>query len=204
VHKNTAFRWRHRFLTLPAEVKPSHLGGIVEADETYFLDSHKGERNLSRPPRQRGGGASQRGLSSEQIPVLVVRDRSLATTDAVLAHADTAAVQAVLAPLLDADAMLCSDGNPIYAGFAKRAHIAHTPLNLSAGIRVIDHAFHIQNVNAYHSRLKGWMARFHGVATKYLPHYLGWRRSLDRLTTTLTPDLLLRLAISGDQQLTQT
>ena len=27
-----------------------------------------------------------------------------------------------------------------------------------------------QNVNAYDSRLKGWMARFIGVATKYLPN----------------------------------
>lgn len=97
IHKNTSLRWRHRFLTLPSEVKPSRLQGIVEADETYFLDSHKGERHLSRPPRQRGGHASQRGLSSEQIPVLVVRDRSTATTDAVLANADTAAVRAVLA-----------------------------------------------------------------------------------------------------------
>ncbi len=28
--------------------------------------------------------------------------------------------------------------------------------------------FHINNVNAYHGRLKEWMRRFHGVATKNL------------------------------------
>lgn len=204
VHKNTAFRWRHRFLALPAEVKPSHLHGIVEADETYFLDSHKGERHLLRPPRKRGGVAAKRGLSSEQIPVLVVRDRSATTTDAVLAKANTAAVRAVLEPIVDPDAVLCSDSNAIYRGFAEAAHIAHTPVNLSAGIRVIDHAFHIQNVNAYHARLKGWMARFHGVATKYLPNYLGWRRFLDRFATALAPPLVLDLAITGGQHLTQT
>jgi transposase-like protein len=204
VHKNTAFRWRHRFLTLPAGLKPSSLHGIVEADETYFLESHKGERHLPRPPRKRGGVAKKRGLSSEQIPVLVVRDRSTATTDAVLPKANTASVTAVLAPVLDADAVLCSDSNAIYHGFAERAHIAHTPVNLSAGIRVIDHAFHIQNANAYHSRLKGWMARFHGVATKYLPNYLGWRRCLERFAATLTPSLMLSLAIGRNQHLTQT
>ena len=194
VHKNTAFRWRHRFLTLPAGLKPSSLHGIVEADETYFLESHKGERYLPRPPRKRGGVAKKRGLSSEQIPVLVVRDRSTATTDAVLPKANTASVTTVLAPVLDADAVLCTDSNAIYHCFAERAHIAHTPVNLSAGIRVIDHAFHIQNANAYHSRLKGWMARFHGVATKYLPNYLGWRRCLERFAATLTPSLMLSLA----------
>ena len=204
VHKNTAFRWRHRFLTLPASLKPSSLHGIVEADETYFLESHKGERHLPRPPRKRGGVAKKRGLSSEQIPVLVVRDRSTVTTDAVLPKANTASVTAVLAPVLDADVVLCSDSNAIYHCFAERAHIAHTPVNLKAGIRVIDHAFHIQNANAYHSRLKGWMARFHGVATKYLPNYLGWRRCLERFAATLTPALMLSLAIGRDQHLAQT
>jgi len=194
VHKDTAFRWRHRFLALPARSKPLHLHGIVEADETYFLDSHKGERHLPRPPRQRGGVAAKRGLSHEQIPVLIARDRDRTTTDAVLAKADARSVSAVLTPVIDADAILCSDGNAIYRVFAQRAHIAHHPVNLHAGIRVVDHAFHIQNVNAYDSRLKGWMAHFHGVATKYLPTYLGWRRCLERFADRLTPALFLAQA----------
>ena len=37
----------------------------------------------------------------------------------------------------------------------------------------------IQNVNNYHSRLKGWMQRFNGVSTKYLAHYLNWFQFLD-------------------------
>ncbi|MBP6243244.1 MAG: hypothetical protein KAX51_07665 [Chromatiaceae bacterium] len=44
------------------------------------------------------------------------------------------------------------------------------------------------------------MARFQGVATKYLPSYLGWRRSLERFAATLTPALMLRLAAGRDQQ----
>jgi hypothetical protein len=32
---------------------------------------------------------------------------------------------------------------------------------------------HINTVNAYHSRLKQWLNRFSGVATKNLPSYLG-------------------------------
>ena len=71
VHKNTAFRWRHRFLALPADVKPSSLHGIVEADETYFLESHKGDRHLRRPPRKRGGMASKRGLEPVASPLLL-------------------------------------------------------------------------------------------------------------------------------------
>lgn len=195
VHKTTSFRWRHRFLTLPADSKPLHLHGIVEADETYFLESFKGQRPLPRPARHRGGVAAKRGLSAEQIPVLIVRDRSRATTDAVLPKATTVCVRRVLAPILDADAVLCSDGAAIYRSFAAQARIAHQPVNLSAGIRVVDHAFHLQNVNAYDSRLKRWMTRFCGVATKYLPNYLGWRRCLERFGDALTPALFLRQAV---------
>jgi transposase-like protein len=42
VAKNTSFKWRHRFLTQPAGLKPKVLQGIVEADETLFLESFKG------------------------------------------------------------------------------------------------------------------------------------------------------------------
>jgi hypothetical protein len=54
---------------------------------------------------------------------------------------------------------------------------------------VIGGIYHIQNVNAYHSRLKKWIAKFNGVATKYLANYLGWHRLRERLTqnTMLLP-----------------
>ena len=41
----------------------------------------QGQRHLPRPPRHRGGVANKRGITAEQIPVLVVRDRSGQTAD---------------------------------------------------------------------------------------------------------------------------
>ena len=55
-------------------------------------------------------------------------------------------------------------------------------------------AIHVQNVNAYHGRLRKWLLPFHGVASRYLPNYLGWRRMLDGGKIT-SADQLLRLAI---------
>jgi len=52
----------------------------------------------------------------------------------------------------------------------------------------------VQNVNAYHRRLRDWLAPFHGVASRYLPNYLGWRRMLDGGKVT-SADQLFRLAI---------
>jgi transposase-like protein len=61
VHPTTAFRWRHRFLRAPADDKPRTLSGIVEADETFILESFKGRRSdLPRKARKlrRNGPAS--------------------------------------------------------------------------------------------------------------------------------------------------
>lgn len=93
----TAFRWRHRFLSASALDKPSRLTGIVEADETFILESFKGKRSdLPRPAHKRGGTATKRGLSAEQIPVLVARDRPGLTADAVLPKLNRASVMAAL------------------------------------------------------------------------------------------------------------
>ncbi|MGO4479997.1 IS1595 family transposase, partial [Massilia sp. 2TAF26] len=79
----TSFRWRHRFLALSKDDRPQRLSGIAEADEMYVLESHKGSRHLDRPPRRRGGKATKRGISNEQVCILVARDRSGQTIDAV-------------------------------------------------------------------------------------------------------------------------
>lgn len=69
--------------------------------------------------------------------------------------------------------MLCTDAAGVYRASAKAEAIANEPLNLAQGIRVKQRVFHIQHVNDYDSRLKQWMHRFNGVATQYLPNYLG-------------------------------
>ena len=84
--------------------------------------------------------------------------------------------------------------------------IAHRPINLAAGIRIVSQGYHIQNVNAYDRLLKEWMHRFHGIATHYLANYLGWRRLIDRTHGTLPPRavMLAALGMNSAQQLTVT
>ena len=103
VHKDTSFRWRHRFLTLTKHGPPLCLHGIAEADELYQLESHKGSRNLTREPRRRGGAAAKRGISDEQICVLVARDRTGQTLDFVTGNGTVTKAQLHqhLLPVLD-------------------------------------------------------------------------------------------------------
>jgi len=162
VHRTTAFRWRHRFLAWVKFDRPTSINGIVEADETFLLESQKGSRTLDRPPRQRGGRAIRRGISSKLDCILMARDRNGRTIDAVNGRGALTAAQLKrdLVPRLDPQALLVSDS----------------------------HA-------AYHERFKAWLTGFRGVASRYLPNYLGWRWALDggRISS---PEHLFCIAIS--------
>ena len=204
IHRNTSFRWRHRFLALAKTDRPRCLHGIAEADEMYLLESQKGSRHMTRPARQRGGRAGQRGISNEQVCILVARDRTGQTVDFVTGRGQLtkAKLHACLPAVIDRDILLVSDGHPAYTVFAREVGILHAAVNLRAGIRVRG-TVHVQNVNAYHSRLREWLRAFHGVATRYLPNYLGWRWILDA-RRILSPESLLRATLGTFPHLTVT
>ena len=124
---NTALRWRHRFLAAK-DLKARKFTGIVEADETYVLESR------------------------------LVTDGH---------RADPRCVAAI------------------------GAH--HEALNLSRSERVRG-AFHIQTVNNRHSRLKDFLRRYRGVATKYLDNDLRWFQRLE--LENASPRACLATAIS--------
>src|ERR1700728_2666415 len=180
VHPTTAFRWRHRFLRAPSDDKPRCLSGIVEADETFILESFKGRwSDLPRKARRRGGTARHPGPYQDNIPVLVARDRKGATFDAVLPQDDNASIAAVLTGVVTSTNHLVGDGGKPLAAFARRAGIPFHGVPSPGKPTAEAPHLHINNVNAYHSRLKQWLNRFNGVATKNLPSYLGWRRAIE-------------------------
>ena len=169
---STAFRWRHRFLAA-ARSDSEVLKGIVEADETYVLESRKGARGLERKARRRGGKAKKRGLSREQVPVLMAADRSRTTVSAVLPRVDAAALTAALDPVVAKDALLVSDGGASYPPCAAALGVSHEALNRTMGERVRGD-LHVQTVNSRHSRLKDFLRPRRGIATRYLDNYLSW------------------------------
>ena len=169
---STAFRWRHRFLAA-ARSDSEVLKGIVEADETYVLESRKGARGLERKARRRGGKAKKRGLSREQVPVLMAADRSGTTVSAVLPRVDAAALTAALDPVVAKDALLVSDGGASYPPCAAALGVSHEALNRTMGERVRGD-LHVQTVNSRHSRLKDFLRPRRGIATRYLDNYLSW------------------------------
>ena len=196
VNKNTAFKWRHRFLKAQNQSKDQSLAGIAEVDEIFLLESFKGQRKLPRAARKRGGVAGKPGLSAEQIPVLIARNRAGAHIDAVLPDRSEAAVRTVLEGKLSKDdTLLCMDGDKALIAFAEAEGIEYELIIASKGEHVHEKVLHIQNVNAYGGRFKQWLSRFNGVATNYLPSYLGWRRWLEKGEDIITPQTALAAAL---------
>ena len=118
---------------------------------------------------------------------MIARDRSGSTIDAVLPRLDAASIMGALGNVIARPAELCCDGGTAITAFARRAKITFHVLPAPGIPKPEAPQLHINNVNAYHGRLKEWLRRFHGVATKNLPNYLSWRRTIEALSSASTP-----------------
>lgn len=182
IHYVTAFYWRHKFYTALTQIDIASFDGIVEADETFFLESEKGNRSLDRKPRKRGGRASKRGLSNEQVCVLIARDRNKATHFQIIGRGrpNTKEIENGLGNRLSKENILCSDKLRAYSAYC-RNHEIENHIRFGSKEKRVKGIYHIQNVNSYHSRLHNWINRFHGVATKYLAGYIAMFNFLDSI-----------------------
>ena len=134
IASSTAHRWRHRFLEAVRQA-PDRLAGIVEADETFVLESRKGERKPDRKPRRHGGKARERGLLRTQVPILASADRTDATLSHTLPALNADCAREALEPFIARDTLLVSDANRCYPPVAAALDIPHESINRSAGER---------------------------------------------------------------------
>jgi len=179
INKKTAFDWRHKLLSSLEKVEEPKFGGIVESDETFFLHSEKGSKNIRRKPRKRGGKASSRGISDDLVAVIATADRkgSADMRVATLGRNSKNDIVGAIGSKLEEQAILCADGHVSYKGFAKDRNLSLVVLRADLKEHVKKGIYHIQNVNSLHNRIKKWIdSSFWGVSTKYLQNYLNWFR----------------------------
>ena len=195
----TSFDWRHKALSAFKEQCVEGFEGIVESDDIFFLYSEKGSKTLKRKARKRGSKATKRGISDEQVAVVVTCDRKAnkelkVATRGRISKKD---LDKALGGKLEKADVLCTDSHHSYTAFAKGQKITHKKFNASKGQRVKDKVYHVQNVNNTAKRLRQWMQPFNGVSTKYLQNYLNWFAVLEQLknsTERLKSFVLLALS----------
>lgn len=180
---STAFYWRHKILSSLRDLEIEQLSGIVESDETFFVESFKGKRGIShRKPKKRGTPAEKRGISHEQVCVVVAMDRNghMVSRHGGMGRISANQINNVLGSHINKDAILCTDSAKNYINFANSKGLNHILVNISKKKYVINEVYHIQHVNSYHGRIETFInRRFRGVATKYMDNYLFWHRFLE-------------------------
>lgn len=196
----TLFYWRHKLLSALNKIEISDFQGIVEMDETYFLYSEKGSKHIKdRKPRKRGGTAKKRGISNEQVCVLVARDRDKLTFSQALGMGRLTKEQLdkAIGHKLSNQNVLCTDSWRAFKTYASEKGMVIHQFKSDGKIRTRG-IYHIQNVNSYHSRLKAWIQRFKGVATKYLNNYLTWFQVLETIHHQRNDVNIKELIIKGN------
>ena len=172
----TAFYWRHKILkVLSNKDSNNKLGGIVEADETYFEESQKGSRNMIRKPRKRGYSSEYRqsGLSYNKVCVLTAIDRSKNTFGKPVGYGKVDKNEVLLLRRhLQNNSILITDGDNSYTT------LNNVRLKKLKFGKPLDKVYHLNNINNFHSKLKQFMIRFNGVSTKFLEYYVEYFRKV--------------------------
>lgn len=184
ISMSTAFSWRHKILdTLSELTEKTYLTGVVEADETFFNVSYKGNHkksldfSMSRKAHKRGNDVHVKGLSSEKVcvPCAVNESGISYAKPGKLGKISSDCVTGILGKKIASHAILCTDKERAYLDLAGQNEL-HL-IQMDTDCRMIsskERNYGIQRINAYHSRLKLFIRGFHGVSTKHLGNYIVW------------------------------
>ena len=181
IHKDTAWRWRHRLLTALAPHERELLHELVDVGQGLFPHAEKGAR-LQRPCYSRRYLDPDRPL----VRVLFARDLRGRSCTAVLTTAPlyrptTPEIREHLLPRLATGCVLRSLWGR-YAPYASIARLATgdvRPPTESPGGLSFERVSATRVIPEYRFRLRRWMRRFHGISSRYLSRYLCWFRLVD-------------------------
>ncbi|MFQ6893101.1 MAG: IS1595 family transposase [Acutalibacter sp.] len=180
IHRNTAFLWRHKILdALQNMADDVTLDGIIEADETFFAISYKGNHSKSktfampRKAHKRGHSTHIRGLSQEKVcvPCAVNRNGLSISKITNTGRVSTRDLHHIYDGRIKTNSTLVTDKMNSYVRFTNANGIDLVQLKTGKAKKGI---YNIQHINSYHSQLKRFMRGFNGVSTKYLNNYLVW------------------------------
>lgn len=172
----TAFRWRHKVLNaIKKQFENTTVSGVVEVDEIFLLESHKGKQIEGIKGRKRGGKAKLRGISHYQIGIMVAMDgdKNIISNVYGRGRLTTKQTEVVLGSKIEEDSILVTDFHKSYIQFAKNHNLQHKRIARS---KHKNEEYHINNVNNYHKGLKDFLRHFNGISTKYLINYMNWFR----------------------------
>lgn len=181
----TASNWQLRVFeairVLEDDVK---LSGVVAADDTFFDYSLKGNHAdnfiMPRKPRKRGHQNTVKNRNDNSICVLCAIDSENRSFSKITGFGNPSSKRTLKGfenKLTNAVDVLVTDGAKTFGKTVEKYNIPRwerRPSKQHGKKRVPDVSseFHIQKVNAYHKKLKKFIANYNGVSSRRLPGYL--------------------------------
>lgn len=174
IHRDTAFRWRHRFLAAiraaecPGRDRQPELAGAIHLGDNWLPYSEKGSRKLDRPARTSGF----RGLSFQTeaawIAIACGEERGAAAEVAGPRRPWAESFQRLLdGRTAPGSRLVGREGEyGAAAAVARRAGFLYERRAFGPGTRDL--------VAEFWRSFMVWLERFRGVATRYLDNYLRW------------------------------
>ena len=202
INIRTAFLWRHKILhALQADQNNRVLSGIIEVDDTYVSISYKGNHSKSHkftmPRESYKRGSDNKSAIGSKVCVMCAVERNGQFYGEVLGKGQLTKkrVEYAFKERIMPESLVLSDNSwSIRKYFMKNesvelVHLKSTvnPKNKRGGTPEIRGTYHIQTVNNLHRRLRDFLKRYNGVATKYLSHYINlfiWVENHKKLADT--------------------
>lgn len=178
IHRTTSFRWRHLLLARLRAIEVVDLRDRVSLDVGWLPFSAKGSRRLQRPARRRRFEGFSFETRVEWIVVACDHRRGSYATQVGPRRPRHEAIRAALEPALGAPTAIVCPRNRLIP-FTPVASALDVPLELECPrYSNPPRDKEPERGRIYMVRVRRWLKRFRGVATRYLDHYLIWFRIL--------------------------
>ncbi|MCT4616258.1 MAG: IS1595 family transposase [Marinifilaceae bacterium] len=184
IHKNTSFRWRHRFLYNAKYIKANKLGGIVENSYLKLKESFKGSKNIKKLNQNR-----------KDIYVVYGIDRTNNIFDITNKGFSSKLLVNTFNSIIHKNSLVLSDRNQHFKEYSKTMTYKHSYLST-----ISDKLTYFGHVNTYKTSFLKWInEKFMGVATKYLENYVSWFRFLNEFNSGINSITVLYRAKSVEK-----
>ncbi|MCT4614684.1 MAG: IS1595 family transposase [Marinifilaceae bacterium] len=176
VHRNTSFRWRHRFLSNSKFIKAKKIGGIVESGYIKLRESFKGIRDETIHKKKK-----------KDVHVVFGIDRNNNIFDITNKGFSLKTLNCNLSKTLLNKSLLITQKDKVFSDFARKGKYNHGICSNKG-----DKLVYLSKVESYQSRFISWINdHFKGVATKYLENYVSWYRALNEFKSGINALTLL-------------
>lgn len=178
----TAFQWRHKIInSLSKNAFIPTLVGTVEMDEMFIRLSYKGNHSknssFSLPRKAYVRGSDNRPIgNNERACVLCMAERRKSYSGAVVCRGtiNKYLLQDLFEDRVSDDTIVLTDGWRAYNQYFCTTNAEHIVLPTNNKKPTVKGPYHINNVNALHSRFRKFLYKYNGVSTKYLNNYLSF------------------------------